>query len=211
MILARQLNVPPAGGDRRGRLRSAAGRALASRATWTLLERLLHDHLAPGDAPGGCLANLPHRFLANPPRPFEGARRGGRRGFLGAEAYVLGAGDGALHRIPRHQPDVSADIGGALDKDAGARAHGVDGLDSDVLGAPEDTDDATLGGGAQVAPDLGGARDGTAKDVGDRRGQRGADRAGPLDGGHERAADGVDNAVQDLTGALDRADQLVLY
>src|SRR2546426_12490674 len=144
MILARQLNVPPAGGDRRGRLRSAAGRALASRATWTLLERLLYDHLDPGDDPGGCLANLLHRFLANLTRPFEGTRRGGRRGFLGAEAYVLGAGDGALHRIPRHQPDVSADIGGALCQDPGARALRVGGLDSHVLRGPSGTHGAPL-------------------------------------------------------------------
>src|SRR2546426_12352374 len=166
MILARQLNVPPAGGDRRGRLRSAAGRALASRATWTLLERLLYDHLDPGDDPGGCLANLLHRFLANLTRPFEGTRRGGRRGFLGAEAYVLGAGDGALHRIPRHQPDVSADIGGALYKDAGARSHCVGCLDTDVLGAPGYIDDATLGWVAPYAPHSGGSRVGSAQEFG---------------------------------------------
>src|SRR2546425_377407 len=132
-----------------------------------------------------------------------GAERGGRTGPPGAEAPALGGGHRALAGVPRHKPDIPADLGGALDEDAGARTDRANGLCSDFLGAFEDADDPAFGRRAQVAADLGGARDGAAQDVGDRRGQRSADRAGALDGADQRAADGVDDGGQNLTRPLD--------
>src|SRR2546427_200380 len=137
------------------------------------------------------------------PRPFDGPG-GGRRGrLLDIEANLLGAGDGTLDGVPRDSADIAADFGRTLDEGTSADADGVDRLDADLLRALEHADNASLGGGTDVAADLGRAHDGAAEDVGYGRRQRGTHGASALDGGHQCAADGVDGSVQDLTGALD--------
>src|SRR5712691_11025246 len=176
----------------------------------TLLEGFLDDHLDPGDDATDGSLDLLDGLVANLAGPPEGPRRGGRRGFLSAEPHARGAGDRTLDGVPRHEPNIPADLGGALDEHARARADRANGLGSNFLGAFEDADDPAFGRGAQVAADLGGTRDGAAQDIGDRRGQRRADRTRALDGRHQRAAHGVDDGVHDLAGALDRADQGVL-
>src|SRR6266700_3505805 len=181
------------------------------RAVWTLLKCLLQAHLDTRAAAGHCIADLLDRLLADLPRPFDGPG-GGRRGrLLDIEANLLGAGDGALDGVPRDSADIAADFGCTLDEGTSADADGVDRLDADLLRTLEHADNASLGRGTDVATDLGRAHDGAAKDVGYRRRQRGTDRASTLNGGHQCAADGVDDSVQDLTGALDRADHLVFH
>src|SRR6266849_2805343 len=184
---------------------------------WTLLDvdrylkGLLQDHLDARDDAGHCIADLLDRLLADLPRPFDGPG-GGRRGrLLDIEANLLGAGDGALDGVPRDSADIAADFGCTLDEGTSADADGVDRLDADLLRALEHADNASLGGGADVAADLGRAHDGAAKDVGDGRRQRGTHGASALDGGHQCPADGVDGSVQDLTGALDRPDHLIFH
>src|SRR5882672_38938 len=180
-------------------------------AVWTLLKGLLQDHLDARDDAGHCIADLLDGLLADLPRPFDGPSSGRRGRLLDIEANLLGAEDGALDGVPRDSADIAADFGRALDEGTRADADGVDRLDADLLRALEHADHASLGGGTDVAADLGCAHDGAAKDVGYGRRQRGTHGASALDGGHQCAADGVDGSVQDLTGALDRADHLVLH
>src|SRR6266481_2375628 len=180
-------------------------------AVWTLLEGLLHDHLDARDDTGHCIADLLDGFLANLPRTFDGPGGSRRSRLLDIEANLLGAGDGALDGVPRDSADIAADFGRALDEGTSADADGVDRLDADLFRALENADHASLGGGTDVAADLGCAHDGAAEDVGYGRRQRGTHGTSALDGGHQCAADGVDGSVQDLAGALDRADHLVFH
>src|SRR5712691_6478049 len=192
----------------RGRQELCAPR---ERATWRLLEGLLHDHLDAGDHARRCFANLLDGFLADLARASESAGRRRRGRLLGIEADLLGAGDGALHGVPGDAADVAADLRRALDEDTRARAHGIERFGTHLLGALQHPDDGAFGRSADVTASLGRADNSAVNDVGHGRGQRGADGAGALDGAHQRAADGVDDSVHDLAGAFDRADQTVFH
>src|SRR6266699_5051604 len=177
----------------------------------TRLEGLLHDHLDARDEASHCIADLVDSLLANLPRTLDGPGGSCRGRLLDIEANLLGAGDGALDGVPRDRAEIAADLGRALDEGMSTDADGVNRLDADLLRALEHADNASLGGGTDVAADLGRAHDGAAEDVGYGRRQRGTHGASALDGGHQGAAVGVDRSVQDLTGALDRADHLVFH
>src|SRR5712692_5657064 len=133
---------------------------------WTLLKRLLHDHLDARDDAGHCIADLLDGLLADLPSPFDGPG-GGRRGrLLDIEANLLGAGNGTLDGVFCDNAEIATDFGRALDEGTSADADGVDRLGPDLLRALENADNASLGGGTNVAADLGRANDGAAKDVG---------------------------------------------
>src|SRR6266404_6515203 len=174
-------------------------------AVWTLLKGLLQDHLDARDDAGHCIADLVDSLLANLPRTLDGPGGSCRGCLLDIEANLLGARDGALDGVPCDSAEIAADCGRALDEGTSTDADGVNRLDADLLRALENADHTSLCGGADVAADLGRAHDGAAEDVGYGRRQRGPHGASALDGGHQRAADGVDRSVQDLAGALDRA------
>src|SRR5216684_5438935 len=176
-----------------------------------LLKGLLHDHLDARDDAGHGIADLLDGLLANLPCTLDGPGGSCRGCLLDIETNLLGAGDGALDGVPRDSAEIAADLGRALDEGTGTDADGVNRLDADLLRALENADNASLGGGPNVAADLGRAHDGAAKDVGYGRRQRGTHGARALDGGHQCAADGVDDSVEDLTGTFDRADHLVLH
>src|SRR6266516_7723368 len=138
-----------------------------------LLKGLLRDHLDARDEASHCIADLVDSLLANLPRTLDGPG-GSRRGrLLDIEANLLGARDGALDGVPRDSAEIAADFGRALDEGTSTDADGVDRLGPDLLRALENADNASLGGGTDVAADLGRAHDGAAADVGYGRRQRG--------------------------------------
>src|SRR6266481_3454154 len=108
--------------------------------------------------------------------------------------------DGLLGNLPR-----------TLDGPGGSRRGRLLDIEANLLGAGDGALDGVPRDSADIAADLGCAHDGATEDVGYGRRQRGTHGTSALDGGHQCAADGVDGSVQDLTGALDRADHLVLH
>src|SRR6266704_4574756 len=164
-----------------------------------LLKGLLRDHLDARDEASHCIADLVDSLLANLPCTLNGPGGSCRGRLLDIEANLLGAGDGALDGVPRDSAEIAADLGRGLDEGTSADADGVDRLGPDLLRALEQADNASLGGGTDVAADLGRAHDGAAQDVGYGRRQRATHGPSALDGGHQGAADRVDGSVQDLT------------